>query len=254
MTTELEQIFREAPLAPTARASASVVREYEKATGKQPSGDVGAGNGNKRIPGAEDDCPICYDGMHGVPEASLVFCEQCGNALHKDCFGEWLGEIPIIRDVGIDPGVGPGNAQSQRWGGGGFDMVTMMFCMHYAFENEEKARGMLRNVSGALKKGGRFIGVMPNSDVIVQHVKEALGGTSPTSQRPEEKKDNGGSDDNDDDDWDPEKPSEQPNTGAEEDDGDDWDPEKPSEEQPNGTEKVADVEPAGIVIDELVTT
>ncbi|ORX92800.1 mRNA capping enzyme-domain-containing protein, partial [Clohesyomyces aquaticus] len=84
----------------------------------------------------------------------------------KDCFGEWLGEIPIIKDVGIDPGVGPGNAISQRWGGGGFDIVTMMFCMHYAFESEDKARGMLRNVAGALKKGGRFIGCIPNSDVL----------------------------------------------------------------------------------------
>jgi hypothetical protein len=41
---------------------------------------------NKRIPGPDDDCPICYDGMHGVAEASLVFCEECGNALHKECF------------------------------------------------------------------------------------------------------------------------------------------------------------------------
>jgi len=45
-----------------------------------------AGSKNKRIPGPDDDCPICYDGMHGVAEASLVFCEECGNALHKECF------------------------------------------------------------------------------------------------------------------------------------------------------------------------
>jgi mRNA (guanine-N7-)-methyltransferase len=44
--------------------------------------------------------------------------------------------------------------------------VSMMFCMHYAFETEEKARQMLKNVAGALKKGGRFIGTIPNSDVI----------------------------------------------------------------------------------------
>ncbi|RMZ68834.1 mrna cap methyltransferase [Pyrenophora seminiperda CCB06] len=80
-----------------------------------------------------------------------------GEFYAKDCFGEWLGDIPIIKEVGIDPGAGGGNAMSQRWGGGGWDMVTMMFCMHYAFESESKARGMLRNVAGALKKGGRFI-------------------------------------------------------------------------------------------------
>lgn len=42
----------------------------------------------------------------------------------------------------------------------------MMFCMHYAFENEAKAKGMLANVAGSLKKGGRFLGVAPNSDAI----------------------------------------------------------------------------------------
>ena len=91
----------------------------------------------------------------------------------KDGFGEWLGDIPLIRDVGIDGGAGPGGGgSSSRWGGGGFDVVTMMFCMHYAFESEAKARGMLRNVAGSLKKGGRFIGVIPNSDVITGKVTE----------------------------------------------------------------------------------
>ncbi|KAI9702756.1 MAG: mRNA cap guanine-N7 methyltransferase [Candelina mexicana] len=92
----------------------------------------------------------------------------------KDAFGEWLGDIPIIRDVGIDPASGPGaaGAASARWGGGGFDVVSMMFCMHYAFESEQKARGMLRNVAGSLKKGGRFLGVIPNSDIISAKVEE----------------------------------------------------------------------------------
>ena len=84
----------------------------------------------------------------------------------KDGYGEWIGDIPLIRDVGIDGSVGPGGRGSARWGGGGFDVVTMMFCMHYAFESEAKARGMLRNVAGSLKKSGRFIGVIPNSDVL----------------------------------------------------------------------------------------
>jgi mRNA (guanine-N7-)-methyltransferase len=82
----------------------------------------------------------------------------------KDAFGEWLGDIPLIREVGID------SAVNSRWGGGGFDVVSMMFCMHYAFESEEKARSMLRNVAGSLKKGGRLIGVVPNSDVLSERV------------------------------------------------------------------------------------
>jgi mRNA (guanine-N7-)-methyltransferase len=44
--------------------------------------------------------------------------------------------------------------------------------MHYAFETEQKARQMLQNVAGALKKGGRFLGVGPNSDVLSAKVVE----------------------------------------------------------------------------------
>ncbi len=40
------------------------------------------------MPDEEDSCPICYDDMHNVAETSLVFCEECGNAVHKECFGE----------------------------------------------------------------------------------------------------------------------------------------------------------------------
>lgn len=77
----------------------------------------------------------------------------------EDAFSYSLGDLPIIREVGFGPGT--------RWGpSGGFDVVSMMFCMHYAFENEAKAKGMLANVAGSLRKGGRFIGVIPNSDVL----------------------------------------------------------------------------------------
>ena len=95
-----------------------------------------------------------------------------GEFFAKDGYGEWIGDIPLVKEVGIDGSVGPNGGGSARWGGGGFDVVTMMFCMHYAFETETKARGMLRNVAGALKKGGRFIGVIPNSDVIRSKVAE----------------------------------------------------------------------------------
>jgi hypothetical protein len=40
----------------------------------------------RRVPGPDDDCPICYEGMHGVADAKLTFCERCGNGLHKECF------------------------------------------------------------------------------------------------------------------------------------------------------------------------
>lgn len=84
----------------------------------------------------------------------------------RDGYGKWLGEEPFIQEVGIDPAVGPASGGNARWGGGGFDVVSMMFCLHYSFEDEERARGMLKNAAGCLKKGGRLLGVMPSSDVI----------------------------------------------------------------------------------------
>lgn len=83
----------------------------------------------------------------------------------QDCFGDTIDKIPIVREVGFDASGGP-----SRFASGKFDVVTMMFCMHYAFESEEKAKQMLRNVAGALKQGGRFIGTIPNSDVLSKHV------------------------------------------------------------------------------------
>jgi len=85
----------------------------------------------------------------------------------QDCFGESIERIPIVQDVGFDGSGGP-----SRFGGGGFDVVSMMFCMHYAFETEAKARIMLKNVAGALKKGGRLIGCIPNSHVLSEKVEQ----------------------------------------------------------------------------------
>ena len=161
----------------------------------------------------------------------------------KDCFGEWLGDIPIIRDVGIDPGVGPGNAVSQRWGGGGWDMVTMMFCMHYAFESEAKAKGMLRNVAGALKKGGRFIGCIPNSDIlsnkVIDHHK-AKGTAPDTKADDDDDRPTFASDDEDD--WDPEKSLDSPKPEDTEHAEDKKDEDKASKDSKDGKDKVEDGE------------
>jgi mRNA (guanine-N7-)-methyltransferase len=83
----------------------------------------------------------------------------------KDCFGESIQDVDIVRQVGFSTSLVNHNPER------GFDIVSMMFCMHYAFETEEKARRMLQNVAGALKKGGRFIGTIPDSDVISERVR-----------------------------------------------------------------------------------
>lgn len=82
----------------------------------------------------------------------------------KDCYSSTIGDVDIVQQVGF--------ASSIISGSRGFDVVSMMFCMHYAFETEEKARQMLKNVACSLKKGGRFIGCIPNSDVISGKVEE----------------------------------------------------------------------------------
>jgi mRNA (guanine-N7-)-methyltransferase len=130
----------------------------------------------------------------------------------------------------------------------------MMFCMHYAFESEEKARTMLRNVAGSLKKGGKFIGVIPNSDIIsarVQEYHKAHGtvDSSATDGQTNEAEDDGDdrptfvdSDDerptfaDSDDEWDPEKPIEAPKEETATQDG--------TQREPNGTtEPTKDTDP-----------
>jgi mRNA (guanine-N7-)-methyltransferase len=98
-----------------------------------------------------------------------------------DCWTNSIESIPIARRIGYDPNVGPGG-RSRFAQGGGFDVVSMMFCMHYAFETEAKCRNMLKNVAGSLKTGGRFIGTIPSSDIISQRVR----GTDSCDKLPED--------------------------------------------------------------------
>ncbi|KZT69892.1 hypothetical protein DAEQUDRAFT_726214 [Daedalea quercina L-15889] len=89
LTSELQNIFDHAPLAPNALANAHVREAYARATGKASTSAAAKQPEKKRVPGAEDDCPICYEKMHGAAAATLVWCEACGNALHKECFTQW---------------------------------------------------------------------------------------------------------------------------------------------------------------------
>ncbi|KAF8626061.1 hypothetical protein AX15_005097 [Amanita polypyramis BW_CC] len=59
-----------------------------------------------------------------------------------------------------------------------FDVVSMQFCMHYAFETVQKARCMLDNVSKYLRTGGIFIGTIPNADFLL----EQLDGLPPDAE------------------------------------------------------------------------
>ncbi|GBE90195.1 hypothetical protein SCP_1900440 [Sparassis crispa] len=95
LTSELEDIFAHAPPAPTATANARIREAYARATGKAlptppaPAAAAAAAAEKKRIPGPEDDCPVCYENMHGAAQGTLAFCETCGNGLHRECFQQW---------------------------------------------------------------------------------------------------------------------------------------------------------------------
>jgi len=55
-----------------------------------------------------------------------------------------------------------------------FDVVSMQFCMHYAFETVQKAHIMLENVSRWLRPGGIFVGTIPNSDQLLYVLRPIL--------------------------------------------------------------------------------
>lgn len=57
-----------------------------------------------------------------------------------------------------------------------YDNVTMQFCMHYAFESASKARMMMENVSRYLRRGGVFIGTIPNSQLLLERLDEVPEG------------------------------------------------------------------------------
>jgi mRNA (guanine-N7-)-methyltransferase len=48
-----------------------------------------------------------------------------------------------------------------------FDLVSCQFALHYSFETEEKARGLMHNISSRLKPGGIFVGTIPNANLLV---------------------------------------------------------------------------------------
>lgn len=51
------------------------------------------------------------------------------------------------------------------------DTVSCQFALHYAFDSEERVRCTLGNVSRALRKGGNFIGTIPDSEYLSEELK-----------------------------------------------------------------------------------
>ncbi|KAF7976507.1 hypothetical protein HWV62_6313 [Athelia sp. TMB] len=89
LTSELQTIFDNAPLAPNSVAHPQVRDAYARATGKvSATSSKQANNAERRVPGPGDECPICYEGMHKLDQKKLTWCAECGNALHNECFSQ----------------------------------------------------------------------------------------------------------------------------------------------------------------------
>ncbi|KAG1855127.1 hypothetical protein C8R48DRAFT_720864 [Suillus tomentosus] len=91
LTSELQEIFAHAPPAPNSVTNQRVRDAYARATGKATTtpSEESEPVKKRRAPGPEDDCPICYESMHGADENTLIWCETCVNAVHKECFTQW---------------------------------------------------------------------------------------------------------------------------------------------------------------------
>lgn len=96
LTTELQEIFANAPLAPNDIAHARVREAYAVATGKAVASSSSQ-KAARKIPKEDDDCAICYEGLYGVAEAKLAFCDTCQNALHKECMQQCPYTHAVLR-------------------------------------------------------------------------------------------------------------------------------------------------------------
>ena len=105
LTSELEAIFAQAPNAPNALANRRVVEAFNQATGQASSSNTAETPKNRRMPGADDDCPVCYESMHDVDVKTLTFCKECGNALHNECFRQCAWSLPLPLQPRPDSGL-----------------------------------------------------------------------------------------------------------------------------------------------------
>ncbi|EIN06971.1 hypothetical protein PUNSTDRAFT_135671 [Punctularia strigosozonata HHB-11173 SS5] len=124
-TASIFLIFASAPAAPHAVAHARVRQAYLQATGRSTTtaadADEASSAKKKRLPEAGDDCPICYETMHGVAEATLSFCDECGKGIHKECFQQWAKRSSTVTCVWCRAAwIRPGASSAGPRSGGGY--------------------------------------------------------------------------------------------------------------------------------------
>ncbi|KAI8921619.1 hypothetical protein BC831DRAFT_476341 [Entophlyctis helioformis] len=101
LSSELEDLFANAPQAPTDMANVAVQMLFKTAHGEAVEDDTSAvaqqddGYVKQRPISADapDDCAICYESMTAADQAAgkLDWCRaQCGNSYHKECIDNWI--------------------------------------------------------------------------------------------------------------------------------------------------------------------
>lgn len=65
---------------------------------------------------------------------------------------------------------------TEDWQYGVHDVVTCMFALHYFCSSERILDHVIRNISGSLKKGGIFMGAVPDGKMIEKALKENWNG------------------------------------------------------------------------------
>jgi len=95
---------------------------------------------------------------YSATDIAILSVNQARNRwdeLKVDRFDAWFFQLDAYHNS-LNTAALPPEVLSQ-----GFDVVTMQFCMHYAFETEAAVHQMLDNVARYLRPGGRFIGTIP---------------------------------------------------------------------------------------------
>lgn len=96
LSTELEQIFAQAPAAPTSATSSRLMAAYEKATGRQSTASGASSSTQEQRIEEGDDCAICYDGMDAGKLDLLTFCVTCNKPVHKGCFTQCAPLVCVV--------------------------------------------------------------------------------------------------------------------------------------------------------------
>jgi mRNA (guanine-N7-)-methyltransferase len=92
--------------------------------------------------------------FHSINRTYFLFESRCAGSFVKDKLLDKLDSVA--------PGIF-------------FDAVSCQFAIHYSWTSEVNARNALKNAAGRLKKGGLFIGITTDANVLVKNLQAADG-------------------------------------------------------------------------------